>query len=140
MGFRLSAAARSAACNAVVDSLDGGTTPVLEIYSGTQPTNPDTAIGAQVLLVSFNMDGTAAFGAASTGVATITGLPLSATGVAAGTAAWFRMKTQTGGTAVCDGTVTASGGGGNIILSTTTISVGVTVEITSGTVTMPLGT
>ena len=138
MGFRLSTAARNAACDAVVDLLDAGTTPVIEIRSGSQPATPgDTATGT--LLASFNMNATAAFGAASSGVATLASTPISDVGLAAGTAGYFRMLTQTGGTAVFDGTVTATGGGGNLELSSTTISVGVQVEVTGGTVTMPLG-
>jgi|SRR5688500_14281529 len=138
MGFRLSAAARNAACNAVVDLLDGGTTPVIQVYTGSQPTNPDTAVGGATLLVTFNLDGTAAFGSASSGTATLTGLPISATAVATGTAGWFRMLTQSGGTAVLDGVCGTSGQ--QLNLSTTSITSGVTVEITGGTgVTMPLG-
>lgn len=136
MAFRLSAAARNAACNGVVDLLDAGTTPVIEIYTGSQPADPDTAASG-TLLARFNMNGTAAFGSASAGVATLADTPISTTGLAAGTAGYFRMLTQTSGTAVCDGTVGTSGS--NLNLNTTTISVGVTVEITSGTVTMPQG-
>jgi hypothetical protein len=33
--------------------------------------------------------------------------------------------------------VTATGGGGDLTLNSTTVSVGVDVEITSGTITMP---
>jgi hypothetical protein len=36
-----------------------------------------------------------------------------------------------------DGSVTATGAGGDLQLATTAISVGLTVDITGGTVTMP---
>ena len=49
-----------------------------------------------------------------------------------GTASWFRLVDS-------DGSVTATGGGGDLTLNTTTISIGLTVEITSGQITMPAG-
>jgi hypothetical protein len=135
MATRLATATRNAACDAVVDLLDGGPAAgTIKIYTGTQPTTAnDTATGTLLATITLSDP---AFGAASSGVATLSGTPLSATGVAAGTAGWARLADSTGAT-VMDGSVTATGGGGQIELATTTISVGVTVSITSGTVTMP---
>jgi hypothetical protein len=126
--------------DAAVDLIDGGNAAgTLKLYTGSQPTNPDTSASG-TLLATFTLSSTA-FGSSSNGVATLAGTPLTTTGVADGTAGWFRVATGgTGGTgAVFDGTVTATGGGGTIELNTTTISNGVTVEITSGTFTMPVG-
>lgn len=135
MATRLATATRNAACDAVVDLLDGGPAAgTIKIFTGTQPTTAnDTATGTLLATITLSDP---AFGAASPGVATLAGTPLSATGVAAGTAGWARLADSTGAT-VMDGSVTATGGGGQIELATTTISVGVTVSITSGTVTMP---
>jgi hypothetical protein len=63
---------------------------------------------------------------------------LSTLGLAAANAGWFRMFDNSGD-AVMDGTVTVSAGGGDLELNTVAISVGLTVEITAGTVTMPAG-
>jgi hypothetical protein len=126
--------------DAAVDLIDGGSAAgTLKIYTGSQPTNPDTSASG-TLLATFTLDATA-FGDASNGVATLASTPLSTTGAADGTAGWFRVETGgTGGAgAVFDGTVTVTSGGGTIELNTTTISNGVTVEITSGTFTMPVG-
>lgn len=72
-------------------------------------------------------------------MATLDATPvLATTGLAAGTAGWFRMKDSTGAT-VLDGSATATGGGGDLQLNTTTVSVGLDLEITAGTVTMPAG-
>jgi hypothetical protein len=106
----------------------------IKVYSGTQPANANSAITG-TLLVSFTLDNPA-FGTASGGVVTLSGTPLSQTGVAAGTATHFRCANATPAT-VFDGSVTATGGGGQLQLNTTTISVGVTVQITAGTFTMP---
>ncbi|MFJ4828410.1 hypothetical protein ACIP79_00490 [Streptomyces sp. NPDC088747] len=122
--------------DAAVDLVDGGAgAGTIKIYTATQPANANTAVSAQTLLATFTLDDPA-FGAASAGVATLAAVPLTTTGLAAGTAAWFRCASSTPGT-VFDGSVTATGGGGQLQLNTTTISVGVNVEITSGTFTMP---
>ncbi|HWD83315.1 MAG TPA: hypothetical protein VG497_30655 [Kribbella sp.] len=136
MTIHISNAARSAAANAAVDLVDAGPAGgKIRIYSGAQPAGPDTAIGAQVLLAELTMDATAAFGAAVNGVKTLDTTPvLSTSGLAAGTAAWFRML-DSNNVAVLDGSAGTSGT--DLILNTTTISVGVTVEVTAGTITMP---
>lgn len=139
MGFRLAVASRNAAADAAIDRLNGGTGPgTIKIYTGAQPTNPDTAIGAVTLLATFTL-ADPAFGAAVSGVKTIDADPVLETdGVADGTAAWFRAA-DSEGAPVADGTVSATGGGGNLEINTTTVSVGLALEITGGTVTMPLG-
>lgn len=135
MTIHISTAARNAAANAAVDLLDGGSGAAkIRIYSGAQPAGPDTAIGAQVLLAELTCSDPA-FAAAATGVKTLDNTPvLSTTGLAAGTAAWFRAV-DSANVAVIDGSAGTSGT--DLILNTTTISVGVTVEITAGTITMP---
>lgn len=136
MATRIPTASRNAAANAIVALLDAGAGPgTVEVRTGAQPASAnDAATGT--LLVTFTL-ADPAFGAAATGVATADTDPdIDATGVAAGTAGWFRGKDSTGAT-VIDGSVTASGGGGDMILSTTTISVGLTVTLTDWTVTMP---
>jgi hypothetical protein len=134
---RLSTAARTAAADAVVDLLDAGSgAATIEIRSGSQPATANTT-ATGTLLATFTL-ADPAFGAASSGVATMASTPRTTTGVAAGDAGWFRAK-DSSGTAVYDGSVTATGGGGQIELATVTISVGLTVELTSATVTMPAG-
>lgn len=142
MAMTISTAARTGAADTVVDLCDGGTPPaVLRIYGGTRPAGPGTTT-AETVLASVTL-ANPAFGAASSGVATLTD-PGAVTGAAAGTATWFRIVTggtAAGGAGVIDGSVTATGGGGDLELNTTTISVGVNVDITAGgTVTMPAGT
>lgn len=140
MGLTLSTAARNAAANAVGDLLDGGSgAGKVRMYTATRPAGPDTAIGAQTLLAEFPCSDPA-WAAASTGTKALDVTPIpAATGLAAGTAAWFRML-DSANVAVIDGSVTATGGGGDLELNTTTVSVGLTLEITSGTLTMPAGT
>ena len=136
MAVRLPAASRNAACDAVVDLVDVGGAGTIEVRSGAQPASAgDAATGT--LLATFTLAATA-FGAAAAGVATLAGTPRSTTGVAAGTAGWARMRSGAGST-VADFSVTATGGGGDITMNTTTVSVGLALDLTSGTVTMPAG-
>jgi hypothetical protein len=140
MGLTLSNNARSAGADAIVDRVDAGAGPgKLRIYSGTRPASPDTAVGAQVLLAEFTL-ADPAFSAAAAGVKTLDATPvLSTTGLAAGAGSWCRFL-DSNNVAHYDGSVTATGGGGNVELNTTTVSVGLTMEITAGTITMPPGT
>lgn len=137
MGTRLATASRNAAVDAVALLFDAGAgVGTIKIYSGTQPSTPnDTATGTLLATVNLADPST---GSSTNGVRTLLSVPLSGTGVATGTAGWARWADSTGA-AVMDGVVTATGGGGQIELSTTSISTGVTVQITSGTITQPLG-
>lgn len=131
--LKISNAARSAAADAIAALVDAGAAAgKLKIYSGSQPAGPDTA-AAGTLLATVTLASTA-FGSASSGVATLAD-PDAVTGVAAGTAAWFRIE-DSDGNGVIDGSVGTSGA--DLNLATTTISVGVSVDISSGgTITMP---
>ncbi len=138
MAVRLPTATRNAAADAVVDRLDGGSgAGTIDVRTGSQPDSAnDAATGT--LLATFTLNDPA-FGAASSGAATIDVDPaLTTTGLAAGTAGWFRAKDSDDGT-VLDGSVTATGGGGDLTMNTTTVSVGLDLEVTGGTVTMPAG-
>lgn len=135
MTLKISSAARNASCDAVVDLVDINTPPgTLKIYTGSQPADPNTT-ATGTLLATITLPNPA-FGSASSGVATLLGVSLTGTGVAAGTAGWFRIQ-QGAGTGVIDGAVTATGGGGQLELATTTVSVGLSVTVTSGTITQP---
>lgn len=134
--FQLSTAARNAACNAIVDLLDAGASGgTIKIYTGTQPANANTAVSTQTLLVTFTLDGTAAYGAATTGAASLDVSPaITATAGAGGTATWFRAADSDGNT-VFDGSVGESSA--DLVINTATISSGNTCEISGHTVTVP---
>lgn len=132
MALTLTAAARNAACDAVVDLVDVGTgTAKIQISSTL-----DDYVGAE-LLAEVDVQNPA-FGAASAGVATLLGVPLSDTSANnTGTAAFMRIVDRDA-TEIFKGTVTATGGGGDIELDSTSIVSGGTVTITAtSTVTMP---
>lgn len=134
MALTLPTASRNAMCDALVDRFDlGAGAGTIEIRSGTRPTTANDAATGTVLATVTLID--PAFGASSAGVATLSD-PAAVTGAAAGTATWFRGLDSTGAT-VLDGSVTATGGGGDLTLATTTISAGLTVDVTGGTITQP---
>lgn len=122
----------NAAADAVVDQADGGS---LRIYSGTQATNADTAVGAQTLLAELPL-GTPAFGAASAGVATANAITDDSSANATGTASWFRVVTS-GGAALWDGSVGTSNA--DLVLDSVSIVSGGTVSVTSFTFTISKG-
>lgn len=123
----------NAAVNAEVDALAALlNTGYLRIYSGSQPTDADTAIGAQVLLAELRF-GATAFGAASVGVAIANAITQDSSADATGTAAWFRALKSDGTTVVMDGSVGTSGA--NLNLNSVAISSGAAVAVSSFTLT-----
>lgn len=136
MATRIPTATRNAMADATVDLLDGGSAAgYVEIRSGTQPaTGNDAASGVLLATVTLNDPG---FGAASTGTATADVSPaLTAAAVATNTAGWFRAY-DSNDVAVLDGSATATGGGGDMQLNTTSLVTAVDVTITAWTVTAP---
>lgn len=133
MTLSLSNAVRSTMCDALVDALDGGSPGTIKIYDGVRPANPNAAITG-TLLATVTL-ANPAFGSAVNGVAALSD-PAAVTAVATGTATHFRAATS-GGTAVFDGSVTPTGGGGDLTLATTSITTGLSIDVTGGSVTMP---
>lgn len=137
MALTLSTASRNGMCDALVDRFDAGPAAgTLEIRSGSRPASAEDAATGTLLATVTLVD--PAFGNAATGVATLAD-PAAVTAVATGTASWFRGKDSTGAT-VLDGSVTATGGGGDLTLATTSITSGLSVDLTGGTITQPAGT
>lgn len=134
MSLSFDNATRNAILAAIRDQWDAGSGPAtIEIRSGTRPTLPsDTATGT---LLQTTTCADPSFGTPASGVMALTD-PASVNAVASGTATWFRAKDSAGNARV-DGSVTATGGGGDLTLTTTTIVSGQPVDITGGTITMP---
>ena len=101
----------------------------INLYSGTQPANANTAISTQTLLVQLTISG--GFGTDSNGTLTF-GTVTNGTAVASGTASFFRIVKSDGTTVIMDGSVGTSGADMN--LDNTSIATGQTVTITSGTI------
>lgn len=131
--MRLAASSRSAACDAIVDRLDAGSgAATIEVRTGSAPSSADDAATGTLLLTFTLAD--PAFGAASSGVATLASVPRTAIGAAVGTAGWARML-DSDGTKICDLSVGTSGT--DVEISSTSITVGRTVSLTALTITVP---
>jgi hypothetical protein len=132
--LKYSAALKNAQQDAITTKC--GASALLLIYSGTQPTNPDTAITSQVLLATLTCNATFA-PASSGGVLTLNSIA-SGTGTAgagAGTAAtWFRITTS-GSVAHVDGTCGVTSGFDMNFVGSATIATGQTVGDSSFTLT-----
>jgi hypothetical protein len=123
----------NAEADAVGAALDNG---YIRIYDGTQPTNADTAVGAQTLLAELRL-GADAFGAASNGTITANAITSDSSANATGTASWARILASNGTTVWFDGSVGTSDA--NVILNTTSIVSGAVVSCSSLTFTVSKG-
>lgn len=131
MSEKIGAATANRQADSLGSTFYGGGT--LKIYSGSQPATADTG-ATGTLIVTITLPATP-FGAAVAGVASKSGT-WSGSAVASNTAGWFRIQTS-GNTHPMDGEVTATGGGGEIELDSTTITSGQTVTINTFTLTQP---
>jgi hypothetical protein len=128
-------AAQNAACTAVVARVDLGSQPGrLRIYSGTMPTNANTALSGNTLLADLGMSATS-FGAPTAGVATAAAITADSSADATGTATFFRIGSWDGVTftPVIQGSVGTSGS--DLNLSSVAITIGGTVSVSSLTYT-----
>lgn len=119
--------------NAMLDQIEStvGTTAVLKIKTGSAPANVAAADSGTVLAtLTLPSDWMAA---ASSGSKAKSGTWQDTSADAAGTAAHYRLYASDGTTCHQQGTVTVSGGGGDLTLDDVTIEAGQTVTITSWT-------
>jgi hypothetical protein len=129
MAFQFSVAARNAALDAIETAI--GVSPTLELRTGAPPATCATADSGTVLAtMALPSDWLAA---ASGGSKALAGTWQDAAADAAGTAGHFRIKQ--GATCHIQGTVTATGGGGDMTLDNNVLAVGQQVTITAFTLT-----
>lgn len=130
MAMRCSVAARNALLDAIASSASGSN---LRIYSGSVGADADTTPGG-TLLVDIVLPAPA-FNAASGGSMSKNGTWSDASANASGTAGCFRLTSTNSPFYCVDGSVTATGGGGDLQLDTTTIVATGIVTVTSFTLT-----
>jgi len=106
-----------------------GSGPKINIYSGAQPANANTAISGQTLLVTLTVSGS--FGTDSNGTITLSAVT-NGTAVATGTASFFRITKSDNTTVVMDGSVATSDA--DLVLNNTSIATGQVVSISAGTI------
>lgn len=127
MGLQFSTTVRNAELDAIETAI--GTTPILKIRTGSAPADCATADSGTVLAtITLPSDWMAA---ASSGSKAKSGTWSDSSADATGTAAHFRIYDSGGTTCHMQGTVTATGGGGDMTLDNTSIASGQTVTISS---------
>lgn len=127
MAFQFSTAVRNAWLDGTESTI--GTAPTLEIRSGTVPATCATADSGTVLAtMTLPSDWMAA---ASGGSKVLAGTWQDTSADATGTAGHFRIKQ--GATCHIQGTVTATGGGGDMTVQNTSFATGQPINITGFT-------
>ena len=138
MAIQLAVSTRDARLDAI--ETDIGTSAKMAIYTGSMPSNcaADTT-GTKLAEFDLASDWAAS---ATGGAKSLNNLPLTTTGAAAGSAGYFRLFTNAQSTTPgvgtpcqMQGTITATGGGGDMTLDNTSIASGQTVNVTSFTIT-----
>lgn len=131
MALQLSTSVRNARLDAIETTTS--TAAILEIRSGSAPADCATA-DSGTLLASMTLPSDW-MAAASSGSKAKSGTWSDTSANATGTAGHFRFKDSGGTTCHIQGTVTATGGGGDLTLDSTSITSGQTVTITGFTLT-----
>jgi len=129
MPIQLSVTVRNARLDSIETTI--GASPTLEIRSGAVPANC-AAADAGTLLASMALPADF-MAAASAGAKAILGTWQDSAANATGTAGHFRIKQ--GATCHLQGTVTGTGGGGDMELNNTSIAVGQSVSVSAFTLT-----
>lgn len=130
MTVQLSTAVRNARVTAIETQI--GVTPKLSIRTGTVPATPATAdSGTELIRYTLASD----WATETSGVLTFSSTPISGAATGTGTAGHYRLYATDGTTCGSQGTVTATGGGGDLTVDNTSITSGQTVQVTGWTIT-----
>lgn len=127
MALQLSVSARNGRLNAIPTAI--GASPYLEVYTGAPPANCATAASG-TLLSKIPLPATF-FSAAASGSMSMTGTWTEASADGTGTAGYFRIYDNALANCHMQGTITASGGGGDMIINSTGITAGQQISVTS---------
>lgn len=131
MAIQLSVAVRNARLDAIETT--AGATAVLKVFTGAMPASCATADSGTVLAtVTLPADWMAA---ASAGSKAKSGTWTDAAADATGVAGYFRIYESTGTTCHLQGTVTATGGGGDMTVDNTSFATGQSFTVNTFTLT-----
>ncbi|MBN8987424.1 MAG: hypothetical protein J0H42_04210 [Rhizobiales bacterium] len=133
MTIQLSVAVRNAMLDAIEAAI--GTAAIIKLRSGAQPANCAAAdAGTVIATIALASDW---MGNASAGSKAFSSTPLTDTSADnTGTLAHYRVYASDGTTCGMQGTITATGGGGDMTVDNTSVISGQTINITSWTVNM----
>lgn len=129
LNAKTAVAIRNSSLDTFDAALDGGK---FRIYDSTQPTDADTALGAQVLLADLGLNADS-FAAASSGSKAANAISSDTSADATGTAAWHSLLTS-GNVRKFDGSVGT--GTHNLVVNTTSFVAAATVAVSAWTFTL----
>lgn len=131
MSLQISTTVRNARLDTIESTI--GTAPLLRIYSGSMPADCATAASGTLLAeMTLPSDWLAAAGS---GQKAKSGTWQDSSANATGTAGYFRIYDSGGTTCHLQGTVTATGGGGDLTLDNTSIATAQSVTVSTFTLT-----
>lgn len=130
MAIQLSVTLRTARVTAIETTL--GTTPLLRIYSGAQPADCATAASG-TLLAECTLPSD--WATETNGVLTKSGTWSDSAANATGTAGHYRLYDSAGTTCHLQGSVTATGGGGDMTVDNTSFATNQVFTVTTFTLT-----
>ena len=131
MAFQLSDDVRNATLSAIETTV--GTAPILTISSGAAPSDCASA-NTGTVLATMNLPSDF-LGTPSSGVVNLLGSWQDLSADATGIAGHFRIHNSTGTTCHMQGSITATGNGGDMELDNPNIATGQQISITSFTIT-----
>lgn len=138
MSVIYSSGLRTNRLNLVVNSLGTATSPTISTTgtaAGSLVIGTSALSGSTGVLATLPLNTTP--GSVSGDTLTINASGVSATAAATGTAAKAELRNNAGTVIVSGLTVSTSGNGGDIIISSTSVTSGQTVSLTSGSITHP---
>lgn len=132
MSLQLSVSVRNARLDAIETAI--GVSAKLQMWTGSPPASCATAAsGTKILEDTLASDWAAN---AASGSKSFNNTPIAGTGLSpGGTAGYFRIVDNAGTTCHMQGTITATGGGGDMTLDNTSIATGQAVNVTGFTLT-----
>ena len=131
MAIQLAILTRNARLNAIETEI--GTTAVLKMFTGAQPADCATAnSGTELFTETLPTDW---MGAAAAGAMSLLGTWQAVAIGGGGTVAHFRLYASDGTTCKMQGTITVTGGGGDMTIDNPVLADGQTVTVTTFTIT-----
>lgn len=123
--------------NAMLDSIETaiGVSAVLKLRTGAQP-GACSGADSGTVLISYTLASDWAANA-SAGAKAFNNTPITGSATGTGTAGHFRLYESTAATCHLQGTITATGGGGDMTIDNTSVASGQTVNVTGFTLTAP---
>lgn len=130
MTVQLSTVVRNARVTAIETAI--GVSARLSLRTGAPPANPAAAdSGTELIRYVLASDWATQTG----GVLTFSGTPISGAATGTGTAGHYRLYAADGTTCHAQGTITATGGGGDLTVDNTSVAAAQTVQVTGFTIT-----